>query len=478
MKRTPVALALVILTLTISSLFGLLDRSSVIAGNQINWSGGSVLSVPSSISQSPGIMLPNTNIYGLTTDNTIYLLTPGTTRFTRLVHLTNIDGTLIGLDFRPADGSATSVYGLTNTGKIYLINLAFNQLGATTLVSALTPRFAGGFQSLMDFNPVVNALRIIGSNDQNFAVVNANSGNLNQTSVQTALAYAKGDVNAGVDPNITAGAYTNNFVGAANTLFYIIDYDLGTFATISTRNATGSSNTGGGQLQTIGSIVDITGNPINIAPTAGFDIYTDANRVNSLIGVSGQMMFTIDLTQINQSLSLGTTQNVVARSVTMAPPSGDIPPTGVFIDIAVSPFPTAPTPTPTPTSTPTPPISALPITPVVECVSRTGNSGFIALFGYFNPNPNPVTIPVGSDNGFTPAPQDRLQTMSFLPGRQRNVFTVSNGGGVLTWNLNGRTATASLTQSSRCNIPASLHSRLLQLRQTNRSITFSSVSRR
>jgi hypothetical protein len=395
-----------------------------------------------------------------------------------LVRITNIDGVLIGLDFRPADGSATSVYGLTSSSKIYLINLASNQLGATNLVSTLTPRFSGGFQSLMDFNPVANALRVIGSNDQNFAVVNANSGNLNQTAVQTSLAYAKGDVNAGVDPNITAGAYTNNFVGAANTIFYMIDYDLGTLVTISTRNATGNSNTGGGQLQTIGSIVDTSGNPINIVPTAGFDIFTDTNRVNSLIGVSGQTFFTVDLNQINQSLALGTTQNVIARSVAMPPPSGDIPPTGVFIDVAVSPFPPAPAPTPTPTPTPTPPLAAQPISPIVECVSRTGNGGFIALFGYFNPNPNPVTIPVGNNNGFTPGPQDRIQTITFLPGRQRNVFTVSNTGGVLTWNLNGRTETASITRSSRCNIPASLHSRLLQQRQKDRSISFSGSSRK
>jgi hypothetical protein len=72
----------------------------------------------------------------------------------------------------------------------------------------------------MDFNPVVNALRFIGSNDQNIAVVNANGGNLNQTVQQTRLQYAAGDASAGVDPNITAGAYTNNFAGAIQTTFF------------------------------------------------------------------------------------------------------------------------------------------------------------------------------------------------------------------------------------------------------------------
>jgi hypothetical protein len=68
--------------------------------------------------QGPGIILPNTNIYALTSDNAIYVLKPGTSRFSRLVRVTKIDGNLIGLDFRPADGNPLSVYGTTDSGKI------------------------------------------------------------------------------------------------------------------------------------------------------------------------------------------------------------------------------------------------------------------------------------------------------------------------------------------------------------------------
>lgn len=48
----------------------------------------------------------------------------------------------------------------------------------------------------MDFNPVLSAIRLIGSNCQNYAVVNA-SGNLNAAAIQTSLSYAAGDVSAG-----------------------------------------------------------------------------------------------------------------------------------------------------------------------------------------------------------------------------------------------------------------------------------------
>src|SRR5262249_50965557 len=122
--------------------------------------------------------------------------------FTRLVRPFPLNGNLIGLDFRPADGNSNSVYGLTDTGRLYKIDLSSTGLGATTLVSVMSPRFAGGVQSLMDFNPAANALRVIGSNGQNFAVVSANGGDLNTTAVQTSLTYAQNDVNAGVKPSI------------------------------------------------------------------------------------------------------------------------------------------------------------------------------------------------------------------------------------------------------------------------------------
>ncbi len=297
------------------------------------------------------ITLPMVNIYGLDTDNAIYILTPGSNSFSKIGRLNpeKINGNLIGLDFRVADGSNTSVYGVTDKGAVYLINLAPRQFGAK-LVSTMSTRFTGGFQSLADFNPVVNALRLIGSDDANFAVVNTNGGNLNTTAVQTSVAYAPGDVNAGVNPNIGGGSYTNNFVGAASTILYAVDNDLDTLVTIAPPlTQTGSSNTGGGQLQTIGPLVDIAGRPINLLPTADLDIFTDpGSRANTLILINGRKIFTIDPAQINSALPLGRTQNVVANGVTLQSSASSR-----FIDIAVAPTLSA-APTPTATATPTP----------------------------------------------------------------------------------------------------------------------------
>jgi uncharacterized protein DUF4394 len=351
-KKPFIMLTFITLALAASLTFGLMGHHSANAKSGLNLSNASISS--SSVmnassqdtalaAQSSGIIMPKTSIYALNANNAIFVLPPGATCFSRLGRVTTTNGNLIGIDFRVADGL---LYAVTDTGSIYTIGLTSSRLGAATLVSNLTPRFAGGFQSLMDFNPVLNAARLIGTNDQNFAVVNS-GGNLNATAVQTAISYMAGDVNAGADPNISAGSYTNNYVGATTTLFYGIDYDLDTFVTIQPATPGGSSATGGGKLQTIGRLVTPTGALINVAPTADIDIYSDGAGGNSVIGVSGRTLFTIDLSQINPNLALGTTQNVVARGITM-PDDG-----GAFIDIAVRPVATAPAPTPTPTPKPT-----------------------------------------------------------------------------------------------------------------------------
>src|SRR5262249_32601179 len=129
------------------------------------------------------------------------------------------------------------------------------------------------------------------------------------------------------------GSYTNNYAGATVTIFYAIDYDLDTFVTIPPATAGGSSATGGGQLQTIGPLVTPKGVPIKVATTTDFDIFSDkGSGANTVIGVSGRRLFTIDLGQINTALQRGQTQNVVVRGITM-PDMG-----GSFIDVAVSPF--------------------------------------------------------------------------------------------------------------------------------------------
>lgn len=232
------------------------------------------------------------DLYGLDNDNGLWLKRACDGDFRRVlqVRLFGRDEVLVGIDFRPSDGS---LYGLSDAGNLYLIDVVPPGVGNVVLISTTSPRFVGGVQSLADFNPQVDALRVIGTDDSNFALVSA-GGNLNLTAVQTAIAYAATDPAAGANPNLTGGAYTNNFPGAATTLFYGLDHARDVLVTI-LPGPSGSSATGGGQLTTIGRLIRLDGSAINLTPTADMDIFTDSSGLNTMIGVSGRTLFAADV---------------------------------------------------------------------------------------------------------------------------------------------------------------------------------------
>jgi uncharacterized protein DUF4394/alpha-galactosidase-like CBM13-containing protein len=336
MKKVFATLTFISLAFAASLTYSLMSGHSTSAKSA--YSPSSISAAPaassaavSAAAQTTGVTMPITPVFALNADNVISVLVPGTTSFVRLVRVTQANGNLIGIDFRPGDGKNTALYALADTGTLYTINLTATGLGAVTQVSNMTTRFPSGVQSLMDFNPVVNALRLIGSDTLNYAVVN-NAGNLNAMAIQTSLTYGATDVNRGRIPKVSAGTYDTNVVGAAATRFYAIDYDLDTFLTIQPATAGGSSATAGGVLQTLGPLVSPTGQRINVSSTADTDIYTTANGINNLVGVSGRTFFTINLAAINPAVAPGGQTNIVTNGITM-PDDGNLQ-----IDVAAAPL--------------------------------------------------------------------------------------------------------------------------------------------
>jgi len=162
-------------------------------------------------------------IFGVDADNTLIAFSRrNPASLNRRVPITGTDGEIVGLDFRPndlnpADGRdmAGKLYGLTKTA-VYTIN---PMTGVATRMRTLTTPLAGAFFGT-GFNPTVDRLRSHANDGQNNAV-NVDDG---ATAVNTPLAYAAGDVNAGKAADIVGTAYTNSVNPApATTILYAID---------------------------------------------------------------------------------------------------------------------------------------------------------------------------------------------------------------------------------------------------------------
>jgi hypothetical protein len=93
------------------------------------------------------------------------------------------------------------------------------------------------------------------------------------------------------------------------------------------------------------------------------------------------------------------------------------------------------------------------ISPIFDGWEDKPDGTRVFYFGYINRNPTEVSVPVGPDNGFEPAPADRGQPTTFLQGRHEHVFTITvpkNMPGKLVWRVKSemgvQTANASFDQ--------------------------------
>lgn len=187
------------------------------------------------------------------------------------------------------------------------------------------------------------------------------------------------------------------------------------------------------------------------------------------VGKSNQPTHTVAPTL---AVSLGATST---KTSVLSPGSVDNPPppppdSGSAPLPPPIPRPTTVTPTPKPASiTPGPTITLVstltpvstPITsggsvsPILECVSAKAGGVFAAVFGYLNSGNSTVVVPIGSNNKFSPGPDDRGQPTMFEPGRHESIIGVVFDGADLVWSLNGGSATAS-ANSKACEPPPTI----------------------
>ena len=206
-------------------------------------------------------------IYGVDENNNLVTFDSSSpSSFSSSTKITGLNNSILAIDFRPLNGA---LYGLGADKTVYTIDTA---TGIATAVGGALG--LSGAEFAFDFNPTIDRLRIVGNSNENY-VFDPNSGAL---TTATPVAYAAGDVNAGLDADITGGAYTSSTFGAAGSTTQL--YGIDTARDVLVRQA---NNTG--VLQTVGA----TG--VDLGSRTSFDIAgTDAFAFN------GSTLYRVDLT--------------------------------------------------------------------------------------------------------------------------------------------------------------------------------------
>jgi DNA-binding beta-propeller fold protein YncE len=179
--------------------------------------------------------------------------------------------TLAGIDVRPADGK---LYAVTTAGDIVIVDL---KTGGWTKKSTISEKLPEGVMWSVDFNPVADRLRVIGSDGTSLRI-NVDDG---KTIVDGKLKYADADANKGKAPKAVAVAYSNSFAGTKETTLYDIDATAGTLVRQVPPND--------GVLNTIGKVEVKFDGPV------AFDIWSDGKGGNAAWIVAGGALHMVDL---------------------------------------------------------------------------------------------------------------------------------------------------------------------------------------
>jgi uncharacterized protein DUF4394 len=178
---------------------------------------------------------------------------------------------LIGIDVRPADGM---LYGVTPDGQIVTIDVKTLQ---ATPKSKLSETLKAGVTATVDFNPVADRLRIMGSDGTSLRV-NVDDG---KVTVDGSHKFKEGDANAGKTPKVVAGSYSNSWKGTKSTMLYNIEATTGSLVTQAPPND--------GVLNTVGSL------GVTINGAVAFNIVAVGEDRNDGWMATGGDLFAVDL---------------------------------------------------------------------------------------------------------------------------------------------------------------------------------------
>lgn len=186
----------------------------------------------------------------------------------------NDNTTLLGLDYRPADGL---IYLLGSDGQLYTLGTGEGAVAALTVVG--TPQDYGDLSGgvAFDVNPQLDALRVIASSDGRNFVTDPDTG---MTTEYTPSAYESGNP----APKVLATAYNNSvspFPEAAITTQYSLEAVQNSYA-VQAKNE--------GTLTTLGTL------ELDLTEFAGLDISGATGTAYALLNVEGvQKLYTVSV---------------------------------------------------------------------------------------------------------------------------------------------------------------------------------------
>lgn len=127
------------------------------------------------------------------------------------------DGALLAIAVRPADGK---LYGLTAKGQLVTVDTA---TAMAKEVARLDKPLDGAARTTINFNPVVDRLRVVSSSGGNWRI-HPDTG---AVTVDGGLKYAPDSAYSEAKPMVTTGAYSNHVAGTKETALYTLDSRLG-----------------------------------------------------------------------------------------------------------------------------------------------------------------------------------------------------------------------------------------------------------
>lgn len=172
-------------------------------------------------------------IYGLTrvNRNLVKFSSDNPELIRELLPITGITSgqVLVGMDVRPVSLELYAI-GYHDTSRTYQLYSINKTNGVATAVGSSGKINLGiGEKIGFDFNPTVDRIRVISSNDSNFRL-HPLTGAIAAT--DTSFSYNSADINMGKNPYVSSVAYTNSYKGTTTTGLLGIDDSIGAFVSV------------------------------------------------------------------------------------------------------------------------------------------------------------------------------------------------------------------------------------------------------